>query len=244
MNSNKKNIRVDVVIPVYNEEAELGKNITKLYNFLDKNSKYKYNIIIANNASTDNTLNIAKKLSKKLPNVSYIHLDKKGRGRALRKTCIESEADILSYMDIDLSTNLNHFIDIVEAIAKYNYDLGIGSRLAKGAVVKRSLKRQILSVGYNILLKILFMPTFTDAQCGFKAIRREVAKKLIPMTKDKNWFFDTEILLLAERYNYKIFEVPVIWVERKDSKVKIFKTISEYLVSMARMRIKFWRDKN
>lgn len=237
MNSKKK-IKVDIVIPVYNEEAELEDNITKLSNFLNKNFKYIYEIIIANNASTDNTLNIAKKISKNIPHVSYIHLDKKGRGRALKKAWMESKSDIVSYMDVDLSTNLEHFIEIVNSIASGKYELGIGSRLRKGAVVKRSLKRQILSVGYNALLKVLFMPKFTDAQSGFKAVKRKVAQKLIPMTKDDNWFFDTELLLLAEHYNYRIFETPVKWIERKKSKVRIFKTIYEYLIGMARMRLK------
>jgi glycosyltransferase involved in cell wall biosynthesis len=238
----KKNISVDIVIPVYNEKLYLEKNITKLNNFLNKNFKYEYRIIIANNASTDNTLNIAKKLSNKLPDVSFTHLDKKGRGRALKKAWLASKADIVSYMDVDLSTNLEHFIEIIDAIVKKKYDIGVGSRLKRGSVVKRSLKRQILSVGYNTLLKLFFAHKFTDAQCGFKAIKREVAQKLIPMTKDQNWFFDTELLLLAERYNYKIFEVPVKWVERKKSKVKVLKTVYEYLTSIARMRLKFWFD--
>ncbi len=248
MKASEKSISVDIVIPVYNEESDLEMNIRKLDDFLklddllNKNFKYKYRIIIANNASTDNTLNIAEKLSKKMPRISYIHLDKKGRGRALKKAWINSSADIVSYMDVDLSTNLDHFIEIVDAIANGKYDLGVGSRLKRGSVVKRSLKRQILSVGYNKLLMLLFMPRFTDAQCGFKAIRREAAKKLVPRIKDQNWFFDTELLLLAEHNNYKIFEAPVRWIERKKSKVKIIKTVYEYLTSMARMRLKFWME--
>ena len=242
MEMNKKNISVDIVIPVYNEEGELERNIVKLRNFLNENFKYDYEILIANNASTDKTLTIAKKLSKKIPHVSYVHLDQKGRGRALKKAWMQSKADIVSYMDIDLSTNLDHFIEIIDSIAVQNYDLGIGSRLKKGAVVKRSIKRQILSVGYNSLLKLIFWPRFTDAQSGFKAVKTEVAKKLIPMTQDQNWFFDTEMLLLAEHYNHKIFEVPVQWIERKKTKVRIFKTIYEYLVGMSRMRLKFWAD--
>lgn len=239
MKHNKKNdLTVDVVIPVYNEEAELENSIIKLNGFLSKNFKHEYKIIIANNASTDNTLAIAKKLSKKIPQVSYIHLDKKGRGRALRKAWLSSKADIVSYMDVDLSTNLGHFIEIIDAIAKQDYDIGVGSRLKKGAVIKRSVKRQVLSIGYNSLLKLFFMPKFTDAQCGFKAIKKNAAHKIIPMIKDSNWFFDTEMLLFAERYNYRIFEVPVVWIERKKSKVKIFRTIYEYLASMARMRLK------
>ena len=239
----KKKHSVDIVIPVYNEESDLEISIRKLDDFLNKNFKYNYSIIIANNASIDNTLNIAKKLSKKIQHISYIHLNKKGRARALKKAWINSNADIVSYMDVDLSTNLDHFIEIVDAIVDGKYDLGVGSRLRKDSVVKRSLKRQILSVGYNKLLRFLFMPGFTDAQCGFKAIRREVAQKLVPLTKDQNWFFDTELLLLAERNNYKIFETPVKWIERRKSKVKIIKTVYEYLISMARMRLKFWIDR-
>ena len=232
-------MKVDIVIPVYNEEAELKRSIAKLTSFLSRNFKYKYNIVIADNASRDSTLKIAKSLSKNISNVTFIHLDKKGRGRALKKAWMNSKADVVSYMDVDLSTNLEHFIEIVDSIIHHNYDLGVGSRLRKGSVVERSLKRQILSVGYNLLLKMFFMHKFTDAQCGFKAIKRQVAQKLIPMTTDQNWFFDTELLLLAERYNYRVFEVPVKWVERKKSKVRIFKTIFEYLTSIVRMRLRF-----
>ena len=233
-------MKVDIVIPVYNEEAELERSITKLSSFLSRNFRYGYRIIIADNASRDNTLKIAKSLSKKISNVSFIHLGKKGRGRALKKAWMKSKAGIVSYMDVDLSTNLEHFIEIVDAIVYHGYDLGVGSRLKKGSEVERSIKRQVLSVGYNVLLKIFFMHKFTDAQCGFKAIKRQVAQKLIPMTTDQNWFFDTELLLLAERYNNRIFEVPVKWIERKKSKVRILKTILEYLTSIARMRLRFW----
>ncbi|MBI1935284.1 glycosyltransferase family 2 protein [Candidatus Woesearchaeota archaeon] len=237
-----KGVKVDIVIPVYNEEAELEKNTIKLDDFLKKNFKHRYSIIIANNASTDSTLRIAKQLSRKFPNISCTNLEQKGRGRALKKAWMASKADIVSYMDVDLSTNLEHFIEIVDAIVKDNYDLAVGSRLQKGSVVRRGLKRQLLSVGYNILLKISFRHRFTDAQCGFKAMKREVAQELVPMTRDQNWFFDTELLLLAERNRYKIFEAPIRWIERKKSKVRILKTVAEYLTSMARMRFRFWRE--
>lgn len=236
----KSKMIVDVVIPVYNEEAELENNVLRLDQHLAKNFPYTYRIIIANNASTDNSLAIAKELSKRNSHISYIHLYEKGRGRALRKAWMESDANIISYMDVDLSTNLGHFKEIVDAIVLKGYDLGVGSRLMKDSKVERGLKREVLSGGYNSLLRLFFAPRFSDAQCGFKAIRSDAAKKLIPLIKDQKWFFDTELLLLAEREGYRIFETPVFWVERKKSKVRIVSTVSDYLYNIGRMRLRFW----
>ncbi len=244
MAKDKKNTQrkptVDIVIPVYNEEAELEQNILDLDAYLRKDFPYAYRIIIANNASTDHSLQIAKRLSKQNKRITFIHLYQKGRGRALRKAWMESSADIVSYMDVDLSTNLSHFKQIVEAIAIRGYDLAVGSRLMKGAEVERGMKRQILSTGYNFLLKVLFAPKFTDAQCGFKALRTDLALRLLPLTKDQEWFFDTELLLLAERLGIHIFEQPVVWIERKKSKVRIFQTVTNYLLNILRMRFSFW----
>jgi len=235
----KKIKLIEITIPVYNEEKVLEKNIRCLDKFLGKNINYKYKIIIANNASTDRTLSIAKNLSKRFKNVRYIHLDKKGRGGALRKSWLSGNADIVSYMDVDLSTELRAFPKLINALEK-GYDIATGSRLMKGSKVKRSLKREILSRGYNFLLKLFFITKISDAQCGFKAISKRAAKILIPEIKDNDWFFDTELLLLGEKHGLKIAEISIGWVEDPDTRVKIFKTVYDYLLNIIKTRFSLW----
>ncbi|MFC1754024.1 glycosyltransferase [Thermoproteota archaeon] len=240
-----KKMKVDVVIPVYNEEKALSMSTKGLHSFLSKNLKgYDWSIIIADNASTDSTLKIAKKLSKKVKRVGYVHLDKKGRGRALRKVWLKSKADIVSYMDVDLSTGLKAFPKMIDALAgkkRKKYQIGIGTRLVIGSETNRCLNREILSRGYNIFLKMMLFTSFTDAQCGFKAVTREAVEEIVSLTKNNKWFFDTEMLVLAEKKKYNIFEVPVTWIEDKDSKVHILRTIWEFISSVVKMRIDLFR---
>ena len=233
-------IKIDVVLPVYNEEKLLRKSVIALSKFLKSNIKHKCNIIIADNGSNDKTLEIAKQLSKKIRNVTYIHLDKKGRGRALRTAWSKSNSDILSYMDIDLSTDIKSFPIIIDAL-KNGYDIAMGSRLTKGARVKRSFERESMSRTYNLLLKIFFLTKVSDAQIGFKAIKKNVAMHIIPLIRNNNWFFDTELLILAEHLRYRIFETPVIWCQYKHSKVKAFKTIIEYIKNIFTLRYRLWQ---
>ena len=200
-------------------------------------SDYDWKIIIANNASTDNTLSIAKELSKKYQEIRYIHLDKKGRGRALRKAWTESNSDINCYMDVDLSTDLNALPILIKEIEN-GYDIVTGSRFLPDSKVERKLKREILSRGYNILLRLFLNVKFKDAQCGFKAVNKRIVKEIIPLIKNNEWFFDTELLFLAERKGYKTKEIPVKWTEDKDSRVKIAKTSSNYIKSILRLRKK------
>lgn len=238
----KKNILIDIVIPVYNEEDQLEENIKKLNNFLIKNFKYNYKITIADNASTDNTLNIAKKLSKKYAHIGFITLDKKGRGIALRKAWNDSKADIVSYMDVDISTNLEAFLPMIDALVIDGYDVAVGSRLIEGSKIQRSLKREILSRFYNLLLRYFLGIKFKDAQCGFKSITKKVVDEIIPQVKDNEWFFDSELLFKAEREGLRIKEIPVIWIEDRNSKVKLFKTVLNYLGSILRLRFEFLKD--
>lgn len=227
---------LSIVIPVYNEEKILEDSITKIRNFSIKNmSNYKWGIIIANNASTDNTLKIAKKLSKKYNNVGFIHLNKKGRGRALRKAWTESNSDILCYMDVDLSTDLGALPNLIKAIDE-GYDVVTGSRFLPDSKVERKLKREILSRGYNSLLKLILNVKFKDAQCGFKAVNKRIVKEIIPLIKNNEWFFDTELLVLSEKKGYKIKEIPVKWTEDKDSKVRTAQTSFNYIKSIFRLR--------
>ena len=228
---------VDVVVPVYNEEGVLARSVAVLRDFLAENLSCRWQIVIADNGSVDGTLAIAKDLSQQYPDVRYIQLELKGRGRALRKAWLESDADVVSYMDVDLSTKLDAFPELIRALDE-GYDIAVGSRLMKGSRVKRSLKREMTSRGYNLLIKAMFYSSFSDAQCGFKAVKCDVAQKLVPLIKDQAWFFDTELLLLAGMKGYRIKDVPVEWVEDEDTRVRIAKTAWEDIKGLLRVRFR------
>lgn len=231
----KKTQSVDIIIPVYNEEGCLQKNVLILYNYLEKIADFSWDIIIADNASTDKTSQIATDLASEYKRILYVHIPVKGRGYVLRKTFLESNADIVCYMDADLSINFRYLKLLIEGIT-CGFDISIGSRLMRGSRAKRRLNRKIISRAYNFLIKSLFFNRFSDAQCGFKALRTDVAKQLVPLVKNNNWFFDTELLLLAEYNKYRIFEVPVKWTEDIKTKVHITKAILQFLVGLLRMR--------
>jgi glycosyltransferase involved in cell wall biosynthesis len=219
---------IDIIVPVYNEEKCLAENIEKLRQFLIQSmSSYSCRIVIVDNGSIDGTLAEARDISTMHPEVTLMHLDVKGRGYALRQAWQKSSADIVSYMDVDLSTELSDFPRLVSAIAQDGYDIAIGSRHLPNSRVKRSFKRTLLSGSYNLLRRAMFRTTFRDTQCGFKALRREVAIKLIPLVKDQAWLFDTELLILAEKQGYRIKEIPVIWTEDMTSTVNILPTVAE-----------------
>jgi glycosyltransferase involved in cell wall biosynthesis len=228
---------IDVVIPVYNEEHVLTQSVNTLRQFLEKNLPNQCTVVIADNASADKTWEIAQALSRAHPDVAAIHLDEKGRGRALRKAWLESTADIVSYMDVDLSTELDAFPKLIQAIED-GYSIAIGSRLLRGSSVKRSFKRELTSRSYNFIIKAMFRTTFADAQCGFKALSRKAAKELVPLIKDHEWFFDTELLILAEQRGHRISEIPVAWVEDSDTRVAIVKTALDDLKGLLRLRFR------
>lgn len=238
----RKILDVDIIIPVCNEEDCLQKNVVILYNHLEKISDFSWNIIIAESASTDKTSQIAIDLVSRYRRVVYVHISVKGRGYALRKTFLESNADIVCYMDADLSINFHYLKLLIEGIT-CGFDISIGSRLVQGSRVKRRLKRKIISRVYNFLIKSLFFNGFSDAECGFKALRTDVAKKLVPLVKNNNWFFDTELLLLAEYNKYRIFEIPVKWTEDIKTRVDITKTILEFLAGLIRMRFSIHKNR-
>lgn len=239
---NPKKISIDVVIPVYNEENVLNKNILILKKFLEKNLEQKCKIIIADNASTDNTSKIGRGLSRKYVNIEYVYLGKKGRGGALRYTWMKSKADIVSYMDVDLSTDLESFPIMISALIN-KFDLASGCRLMRGAKIKRSFKRELFSRAYNLLFRMILLVNFKDIQCGFKAARTNAAKDIIPKIKDNNWFFDSELMIIAEKKGYNIIEIPVNWIEDLDSKVNVIKTSLQYLKCMWDMRLRLWKKK-
>jgi glycosyltransferase involved in cell wall biosynthesis len=228
---------VEVVVPVYNEEAALPESIPALCAYLETYFPYRWSVVIADNASTDNTLAVARKLATAYhPHVSVMHLEEKGRGRALKAAWSTSEADIVAYMDVDLSTNLWSFLPLVAPLATGHSDVAIGSRLLKGAMVTRRWKRELISRCYNLLIKAMFGNGFSDAQCGFKAIKRSVAKELLPWVEDNEWFFDTELLLLAEERGYRVSEVAVDWIEDLDSRVDIASTALGDVKGLLRVR--------
>lgn len=232
----QKKQSISIVVPVYNEEVELEENIKKLVSFgKEKLCKYSWDIIIADNASKDRTLSIAKKLSRTIPSVSVLHLDEKGRGRAVKRAWKKSKADFLAYMDVDLSTDLKHFIPMVCSLQK-GFDIAIGSRNRKKSNVKgRSFLRTLTSKGYIFLIKLLFWVRFTDAQCGFKVVTRNVVREIIPFVVDNEWFFDTELLVIAEKAGYRIFEEPVMWEDNPGSTVRVLKTAQGDIAGLKRL---------
>lgn len=228
---------IDVVIPVYNEQEALPPSIATLHRFLKEKMSQPWTIVIADNGSIDKTMEVASALAKQYDGVKVVHLDQKGRGRALRKTMLESTADIVSYMDVDLSTDLSAFVPMIKAVEE-GYGIAMGSRLMPGARVTRCFKRELTSRVYNLLVKMMFCTKFYDAQCGFKAIRSEVARRLVPLVENQGWFFDTELLLLATRAGYDIKEVPAIWREDPGTTVNVIKTAKEDIKGLLRVRFR------
>jgi len=226
---------VDVIIPVYNEELDLSASVLRLDHYLADSFPYDYRVIIADNASTDSTFEIARRLEDRHPHIRAVHLDAKGRGRALRQVWLDSDADVVAYMDVDLSTDLKALLPLVAPLVSGHSDLAIGTRLSRGSRVVRGPKREFISRSYNFILKASLGASFSDAQCGFKAIRRDVADRLLPLVEDNNWFFDTELLVLAERAGLRIHEVPVDWVDDPGSTVNIIDTAVEDLKGVWRL---------
>jgi glycosyltransferase involved in cell wall biosynthesis len=232
------------VVPVYNEERALPQSISTLSAFLESGAfPYDWTIIIGDNASIDSTPEVSRKLEADSGGkVKYVRIERKGRGYALKQIWGASQADVSSYMDVDLSTGIEAFPELIDAIAVKGYDVAIGSRLAGNARVERSLNRRVLTRGYNSMIKGMFFTRFSDAQCGFKAISREAAARILPLIEDNNWFFDTELLILAEKMGYRIYDVPVKWIEDTDTRVKIASTVTEDLRGLLRLRInRPWR---
>jgi putative flippase GtrA len=226
---------LDVVVPVYNEQTALADSIHRLHRHLREHFPYPVRITIADNASIDETPFIAAELAAELSDVRMVRLEQKGRGRALHQVWAESDAQVLAYMDVDLSTDLAALAPLVAPLISGHSDLAIGTRLGRGSRVVRGAKREFISRCYNLILKSTLQARFSDAQCGFKAIRADVAQRLLPHVTDTGWFFDTELLVLAERSGLRIHEVPVDWVDDPDSRVDIVATATADLKGVGRM---------
>jgi putative flippase GtrA len=232
---------VEIVVPVHNEEADLDASIRTLHRYLSEHFAHTWAITIADNASADGTWAIAARLADELDHVGALHLAAKGRGRALRTAWSASSARVVAYMDVDLSTDLDALLPLVAPLLSGHSDVAIGTRLASGARVVRGPKRELISRGYNLILKTTLRAGFSDAQCGFKALRADVARALLPLVEDQGWFFDTELLVLAEHNGLRIHEVPVDWVDDPVSRVDIVTTAAADLHGVWRMLRRFAR---
>jgi putative flippase GtrA len=226
---------LDLVVPVHNEQDDLERSLRRLHTHLLTRFPYSFRVTMADNASSDDTASIAARLAAELPHVSSLRLIEKGRGTALRAAWAVSDAQVLAYCDVDLSTDLAAVLPLVAPLVSGHSDVAIGTRLGRGSRVIRGAKREIISRCYNLLLHGTLAVGFSDAQCGFKAIRREVAQRLLPLVEDNGWFFDTELLVLAERVGLRIHEVPVDWVDDPDSRVDILATALADLRGIARL---------
>ncbi len=228
-------VDVEIVIPVYNEKRVLEGSIRRLHAFLSHGFPFSWRIVVADNASVDGTYAVARRLSYELAGVETIRVRAKGRGRALRAAWSSGQARVLCYMDVDLSTDLGGLLPLVAPLLSGHSDLAIGTRLHRDARVQRSLRRELISRCYNRLLRVMLRVRFSDAQCGFKAIRAQRVRELLPLVADQEWFFDTELLILAQRGGLRIHEIPVDWVEDGDSKVRIVPTALADLRGVVRL---------
>ncbi|MFJ5699386.1 glycosyltransferase [Arthrobacter sp. NPDC093139] len=228
-------LALEIVVPVFNEEAALENSIKRLAEYLTNEMPSTWKITIADNASTDRTPVIAARLSEQLPHVDYRRLEAKGRGYALRDAWGASEAKVLAYLDVDLSTDLAALPPLVAPLLSGHSDISIGTRLGQSSRVSRGPKREFISRSYNFLLRRTMQVGFSDAQCGFKAIRADVARRLLPHVEDNGWFFDTELLIIAERSGLRIHEIPVDWVDDPDSRVDIKQTALDDIRGMVRV---------
>jgi putative flippase GtrA len=227
--------QVEIVVPVRNEEHDLEPSVRRLVAYLRRSFPFAARVTIADNGSSDGTWPIALGLQDELAEVGAVRLGEPGRGRALRAIWSGSDAEVLAYMDVDLSTDLNALLPLVAPLLSGHSDLAIGTRLSRGSRVVRGPKREVISRCYNLLLRATLGAGFSDAQCGFKAIRAEAARAIVPLTLDTGWFFDTELLILAERAGLRIHEVPVDWIDDADSRVDIVATALADLRGIARL---------
>lgn len=235
-------VDVDIVVPVYNEEKDIVICVERLVDFVSTQVPYTCRITLADNASTDTTLREAVQLAERFPDrVRVVHLEKKGRGRALNAVWSTSDARVCAYMDVDLSTNLNAFVPLVAPLLSGHSDVAIGSRLLPGSRVVRAPKREFISRSYNRILRVFMSAHFSDAQCGFKAITTRAAAQLLPHVYDTGWFFDTELLVLSQRVGLRVHEIAVDWIDDPHSKVDIISTATEDLKGCWRVRKSLWR---
>jgi hypothetical protein len=228
---------VDIAVPVHNEARTVEANVCTLRRYLDELFPFPTRVTVVDNASTDNTWEVASRVAALFPGVRAVHLGAKGRGRALKAAWLASDAPVVAYMDVDLSTDLGAVLPLVAPLLSGHSDVSIGTRLAPGARVVRGPKREAISRAYNTLVRAATRSQASDAQCGFKAVRADVARALLPLVQDDGWFFDTELLVLAARNGLRVHEVPVDWVDDPDSRVDVLHTALEDLRGLGRLTV-------
>jgi putative flippase GtrA len=230
---------LELALPVHDEAKTLELNLRRLHAYLSQHFPFSWRLAIVDNASTDDTLAIGHRLAAELSGIRVLHLDRKGRGSALRAAWLTSDAAVVAYTDIDLSTGLDALLPLIAPLLSGHSDVAIGSRLLSAANVARGPKREMISRVYNLILRATFSTRVHDAQCGFKALRADVARQLVPAVVDNGWFFDTELLLLAEQNGLRIHEVPVDWIDDPDSRVDRPRTAFEDLKGVLRLVRRF-----
>lgn len=229
-------ISIDVVIPVLNEAHVLADSVARVSRYLEASLPYRWQLVIVDNGSTDGTHEIARSLAENNGRVRLLRLNEPGRGRALRLAWLQSDAAAVCYMDVDLSTDLDEIPRLLRAVVEEGYDIAVGSRLAPGSRVRRSFKREMISRLYNLFLKLVLSTGFSDAQTGFKALTRDAVQRIVPQVEDESWFFDTELLALAESQGLRIKDMPIVWSEADDSRVKILRTAWDDIRGAFRVR--------
>jgi glycosyltransferase involved in cell wall biosynthesis len=218
-----RSVTVTVVFPAYNEADELQNAVDQVIQALNEFTR-SYEIIIAEDGSTDGTDKIAETLAEKYPFVKHIHGEKRlGRGTALKNAFKHSRGEVLVYMDLDLATDLKHLKALVDAVESEGYDFATGSRMLQESQVKRSGTRNIASKTYNFMVRAVLGSKLKDHQCGFKAFQREPLMQILDEVGANHWFWDTEILVRAHRRGYRIKEIPVSWTGGRETKVRLFK---------------------
>ncbi|MFH1412596.1 MAG: glycosyltransferase [bacterium] len=232
---------IDICLPVYNEQNILQKNTLHIFEFCKKqNWPFDWQIVIIVNGSVDKSLQIAKELAGNYLQIIAVNYEASGKGNAIKEYGLISKADIMVYMDIDLSTDLKDLPELIEQITKHDYDLAIGSRLMPGSITKRSFLRELISRSYNLLSRILLNNNISDMQCGFKAVRITVFHKVAAYIQDTKWFFDTELVVFTKLLNYAIKEVPVNWsenrYEKRKSTIRLGKDSCQLLISLIKLK--------
>jgi len=227
--------KVAVILPAYNEEKTLEQSVNRLYDF----TKGEYDIIIADNNSTDLTAKIAKELCNE--RIFYNFVEEQGKGAAIRNTMLKEEFDydIYAFMDVDLSTEIDALPRMIREV-ETGFDIVIGSRYIEGSDTKRTFKRELISRSYRFLFNRLFQTYIMDPQCGFKAFNRNVRDNLLPDIKDNGYFFDTELLIKAYS-QYSIKEIPVTWNEHPDSSLNLLKDAPKFLYQLMKLKLEITR---
>lgn len=229
---------LNIVIPVLNEEKALQRGVEETLHYLKTTqNENNVSITVADNGSTDKTGEVAKELCSRYANVEYFKVSRPGVGLAFREAIKRNTCDCIGYMDVDLATDIKHLVQVYALFESKCADIVVGSRLAKGAkVYNRTLIREITSRSLNLILKLLLRVHFTDAMCGFKFYRRETAERLVRIcSNNTGWFYCAEMMIRAEWEGISITEIPVIWRDDPDSKVKIGKLSASYLTEILKL---------